>query len=160
MIGLGSDKHNPNRIARNKIPKKVRLLMRRKKKLSSKILSSTCWRKNYKTMVDMEQVEKELEKEYKARRLKEEKKAIGAIRRNPKYFYTYAKTFSKSRGEIAAFEKENGEMTDDPFEKSEILRKQYESVASIPMKKFEVEEDFFEEDTAAQTENLECCPIG
>ena len=51
-------------------------------------------------------------------------------------------------------------MTDDPFEKSEILRKQYESVASIPMKKFEVEEDFFEEDTAAQTENLECCPIG
>ena len=144
-----------NKIARNKIPKKVRALMRKKKKLSSKLLSSTCWRRNYKTMVELEEVEKELDEEYKARRLREKKKAIGAIKRNPKYFYTYAKTFSKSRGEIAAFEKENGDLTDDPFEKSEILRKQYESVASVPKKDFEVEEDFFEEDTTAQTENLE-----
>ena len=43
-----------------------------------------------------EEVEKEIDEEYKARRMKEEKKAIGAIKRNPKYFYTYAKTFSKS----------------------------------------------------------------
>ena len=59
-------------------------------------------------MVELEDVEKEIDEEYKARRLKEEKKAIGAIKRNPKYFYTHAKTFSKSKGEIAAFEKENG----------------------------------------------------
>ena len=45
------------------------------------------------------------------------------IKRDPKYFYTYAKSFSKSRGEIAAFEKENGDLTDDAFEKSEILKK-------------------------------------
>ena len=54
---------------------------------------------------------------------------------------------------MAAFEKENGELTDDPFEKSEILRKQYESVASVPMKEFEVKENFFMEDKEDQ-ENL------
>ena len=138
---------------RNKIPKRIRALMKKKKKLSSKILSSSSWRKNYKTMVELEEVETEIDEEYKKRRLKEEKKAIGAIKRNPKYFYTYAKTFSKSKGEMAAFEKENGELTDDPFEKSEILRKQYESVASVPMKEFEVKEDFFLKDTEAQQTN-------
>ena len=134
-------------VTKNKIPKRIRALMKKKKKLSSQIFSSSSWRKNYKTMVELEEVEKEIDEEYKARRMKEEKKAIGAIKRNPKYFYTYAKTFSKSKGEMAAFEKENGELTDDPFEKSEILRKQYESVASVPMKEFQVKHDFFMEDT-------------
>ena len=51
-------------------------------------------------MVELEEVETEIDEEYKKRRLKEEKKAIGAIKRNPKYFYTYAKTFSKSKGDL------------------------------------------------------------
>ena len=36
----------------NKIPKRIRELMRSKKKLSSKILSSTSWQKNYVTMTN------------------------------------------------------------------------------------------------------------
>ena len=59
-------------------------LMKKKKKLSSQIPSSSSWRKNYKTMVELEDVENEIDEEYKARRLKEEKKAIGTIKRNPK----------------------------------------------------------------------------
>ena len=47
---------------------------------------------------------------------------------------------------MAAFENEKGELTDDAFEKSEILRRQYESVASVPMKEFEVNKDSFAED--------------
>ena len=39
--------------------------------------------------------------------------------------------------------KENGELTDDPAEQAEILKKQYESVASKPMEEFKVKEDFF-----------------
>ena len=35
---------------RNNIPKNVRWLMREKKEMSSKILLSTLWRKNYKTI--------------------------------------------------------------------------------------------------------------
>ena len=77
------------KVTKNKIPKRIRLLMKKKKKLSSQILASSSWRKNYKTMVELEKVEEEIDKEYKARRLMEEKKAIGAIKRNPKYFYTY-----------------------------------------------------------------------
>ena len=131
------------KMSKNKIPLKIRTLLKRKKKLSNKILSSTSWQKNYKTMVELKEVEEEIDEEYKRSRLKQEKDAIKTIKHNPKYFYTYAKKFSKSKGEIAAFVKENGELTDDPAEQAEILKKQYESVASKPMEEFKVKEDFF-----------------
>ena len=42
---------------KNKVPKRIRILLRKKKKLSSKILSSTSWRKNYKIMIELREVE-------------------------------------------------------------------------------------------------------
>ena len=146
------------KMSKNKIPLKIRTLLKRKKKLSNKILSSTSWQKNYKTMVELKEVEEEIDEEYKRSRLKQEKDAIKTIKHNPKYFYTYAKKFSKSKGEIAAFVKENGELTDDPAEQAEILKKQYESVASKPMEEFKVKEDFFIENTPDQTNDEQ--PIG
>ena len=92
----------------NKIPKKIRELMRSKKKLSSKILSSTSWQKNYATMTKLRKIEEELDESYKAQRLKQEKEAIRSIKRNPRYFYKYAKKFSKNNGEIAAFVMKDG----------------------------------------------------
>ena len=132
--------------SKNKIPKSVRILMRRKRKLSSKILSSTSWRKNFITTLELRKVEEEIDKSYKERRIKEEKEAIKSIKRNPKFFYTYAKKFSKTNTEIAAFEKDNGDLTVDPKEQAEMLQKQYESVASIPKKEFEVDDTFFMND--------------
>ena len=77
----------------NKIPKRIRTLMKRKKKLSKNILASTSWQKNYKTMVELRKVEDEIDEEYKKRRLKEEKAAIQTIKQNSKHFYSYAKKF-------------------------------------------------------------------
>ena len=141
----------------NKIPKRIRTLMKRKKKLSKNILASTSWQKNYKTMVELRKVEDEIDEEYKKRRLKEEKAAIQTIKQNPKYFYSYAKKFSKSKGEIAAFEKEDGVLTDDPAEQAEILRKQYESVASKPFEDFKVNDDFFMQNEEVAETNAQTC---
>ena len=141
----------------NKIPKRIRTLMKRKKKLSKNILASTSWQKNYKTMVELRQVEDEIDEEYKKRRLKEEKAAIQTIKQNPKYFYSYAKKFSKSKGEIAAFEKEDGVLTDDPAEQAEILRRQYESVASKPFEDFKVNDDFFMQNEEVAETNAQTC---
>ena len=65
------------------------------------------------------------------------------MKKNPKFFYCYAKKFSKTNTEIAAFDKEDGESTDDPEEQADMLQAQYESVASEPKKEFEVEPNFF-----------------
>ena len=63
----------------NKIPKRIRELMRSKKNLSSKILPSTSWQKNYVTMTKLRKIEEELDESYKAQ-------AIRCIKRNPRYF--------------------------------------------------------------------------
>ena len=59
----------------------------------------------------------------------------------------------------SAFVKENGEMTDDPAEQAEILRKQYESAASKPFDCFKVDENFFGDKTEEPLEGevIETC---
>ena len=99
-------------------------------------------------MKELEEVEQKLDPAYKTRRENVEKEAIKKLKKNPKFFYTYAKRFSKTHSEIAAFVTKEGELTSDPFEQSEILRQQYESVASKPMVEFIVKDpdDFFMKD--------------
>ena len=69
--------------------------MRRKSKLSSKILASTSWQKNYKTMTELKEVEKELDEAYKARRVKAEEEAINKLKKNPKFSIATLRGFQK-----------------------------------------------------------------
>ena len=122
--------------SKNFIRKIVRNLMKKKQKLSQKILKSKSWEKNYSVMLELEEVEEELSSHYSARRRKEEKEAIQRLKSNPKYFYSYQKRFSKTVNTIGDFVKKNGEIITDPVEKAEKLKDQYESVASKPDKEF------------------------
>jgi hypothetical protein len=127
----------------NKIPKKIRQLMKRKKKLSGQVLSSKSWQKNFQKMEELRAIEEELDISYKANRKKKEKEAIKTLLKNPKFFYSYQRKFSKTSDKITGFINENGEIVSDAFEQSEMLRKQYQSVYSQPMGRYLVEEDFF-----------------
>ena len=124
----------------NYIPKKVRSLMKRKSKLSKKILSSKNWYKNYQVHLELEEVEVELDNHYKERRKAEESKAIGKLFKDSKYFYKYAKKFSKTNSNLNGFFDENGEIESDPKEMAEMLKKQYQSVASEPKDEFQVKD--------------------
>ena len=98
-------------------------------------------------MIELREVENKLDTAYNERKLKVEIEAIKKLKKNPKYFYTYAKTFSKTQSEIAAFLTKDGELTSDPFIQSEMLLQQYKSVASLPMAEFKVEDaNFFMKD--------------
>ena len=108
---------------KNSIPKKVRQLMKRKSKLSKKIISSTKWWKNLEMEEELETIESELDNEYSKKKLKKETIAVEKLKKDPKYFYNYAKKASKSPNQI-------GSIIADPFEKAEKLRKQYKSVYS------------------------------
>ena len=56
-----------------------------------------------------------------------ETNAIKSIKRNPKYFYTYARSKSKIKTKIGPFEIENKTVT-NPLGKAEILKNQFDSV--------------------------------
>ena len=58
-------------------------------------MSSTSWRENYKTVMELREVEEKIDKSYKERIVKEEKEAVKAMKQNPKFFYSYAKKSQK-----------------------------------------------------------------
>lgn len=56
-----------------------------------------------------------------------EEKAVGTVKRNPKYYYRYAKSIAKIKSPTGPLHS-NGEPVGDPFEKSELLKDQYNTV--------------------------------
>ena len=67
----------------NKIPKKIRILMRKKTSISKKIISSNSGGKTLRLMKSLKNIEKELDTSYKSMRVKKENDALGKIKRNP-----------------------------------------------------------------------------
>ena len=65
---------------------------------------------------------------------KKEKNAVEAIRKNPKYFFSYAKRFQKTRSTIPVLRDGYGNLVADPTTKAEILQGQYLKVFSDPEK--------------------------
>ena len=117
---------------KNKIPKEVRILMRKKTSISKKILTSNNPKTTLRLMKSLQVIEEDLERRYKTMKLKMENEALGKIKRNPKYFYSYANKFSKIRTKVGPLIDNEGNTLKEPFEMAELLRKQYESTFSEP----------------------------
>ena len=71
---------------KNFIPKKVRQLMKRKSKISKRILSSTKWWKNLEMEEELDAIESELDKEYSKKKVKEENIAIQKLKKKKNIF--------------------------------------------------------------------------
>ena len=61
-----------------------------------------------------------------------EAKAVKTIKSNPRYFFSYAKRFSKTKATVSPLRKADGQLTNDPQQKSELLQEQYVKVFSDP----------------------------
>ena len=78
-------------ISKRKIPIKIRRLLRKKARLSKKVLSSSSWRKNYSIQEELENVERQLYESYKERRMKIENEALENIKNEPSLFLLLCK---------------------------------------------------------------------
>ena len=144
-----------DKVSSNKIPKQIRKLMRRKAKLSKKALS-TSWAKNYKVIKEIEEIELGLDQNYKSNRIKQENIAIKKLMKNPRFFYSYQRKFSKCSEKMSGLIK-GGEIVTDPFQQSEILRNQYQSVYSRPCENNAVGWDFFSRCESCVSEKVHEC---
>ena len=116
-------------------PKVYNALRRRKAKLKIRLSAATC-------AGDTARI-KELEDEIGlvSYEIKEaiihhleqgERKAVEKIKANPKYFFSYAKTFSKVKHSISSLLNGNQELVTDRKELANILQEQFSSVYSDP----------------------------
>ena len=61
-----------------------------------------------------------------------ERKAVECVKNNPRYFFSYAKKFSKLRSNIGPHKDGNGTLHHDPKKTAQLLQEQFSSVFSNP----------------------------
>ena len=73
-------------------------------------------------------IEKELQNYYRKKSENDEKKAIKAIKKNVKYFFSYAKKFSKIKAKVGPLLHKYQKYISDSKEMADVLQIQYQSV--------------------------------
>ena len=125
---------------RNTIPNERLALLRRKKRLNSKINFRKYVSANksptliQKLELKKEKVEEQIKSSIKAQNEKKEIEAIEKIKKNPKMFFTYVKKFKKTESRIGPLTDEDGQTHSDARTKANLLQQQYTKVFSDPEK--------------------------
>ena len=117
--------------------KHIRKLQRNKRNTQRKIrmletLTPHLTEKIRKMKIKLEGIYDEIKEVLLNKQLKEEEKAIESILENPKFFYSYAKKFSKTRTNIGPLLDDENQLQSDPEKIANMLQAQYSSVFSDP----------------------------
>jgi len=122
-------------------------MMKKRSRILKKILGCRGGQRAARLQQCLEGINLEIIESHNKENKNKEAKAIENIKRNPKYFYAYARSKSKIKTQIGPFENE-GSLVTNPLEKAEILKKQFDSV-------FEKSNhnDYYETAPSTQSEN-------
>ena len=107
-------------------------LIKRRRKITKKLLHTNSKPKKDKIKDELLQIEKKLQKSFKESKRHVESKVIDSIKKNSKYFFTYAKKKSKLQSSIGPLLNCNGKLTQRSKEMADILADQYAKVFSKP----------------------------
>ena len=131
----------------NTIPRNRLILIRKRKRLNSRINFVKYVKKrdegeeseeHSRLLKKLEKKKQEIEEEIKQliqlELNKKELHAIEIMKKNPKFFYSYVKRFMKTESEIAPLQDENGLLNNEPEKKANLLQSQYTKVFSDPKK--------------------------
>ena len=121
-----------NSESNNLIPRDRRILMRTRRRINIQLSKLISEQRRDQLMKKRIEIEKSLQKSLQNEADHEEKKALQYIKTNPKYFFAYAKRFSKIISGIGPLLNSSKTLTSDPDEMAEVLSSQYSSVFSNP----------------------------
>ena len=116
----------------SKVQKFRRRLCRRRRRINKLLVHVTAPQRKHKLTQESLDIEKKLMKSYKDESSFEENKAVGAIKKNAKYFYKYARRFSKTRSKIGPLLNKKEELIDDSVTMANMLKDQYAKMFSKP----------------------------
>ena len=143
------NKHIPLRRKKNArrsaIPRDRKILMKKRASLNKQLTKATTEERKRSIEARVAVVETLIKESHESQRKKEESQAISNIKRNPKYFFSYCKKFSKTKTKVGPLKTEDGTTTRDPKETCRLLMHQYNSVFNNPKAQAVVEnpEAFF-----------------
>ena len=99
-----------------------------------------------KLLLESREIEKNLQKSYREERSAAEHRAVSAIRRNSKYFYSYAKKYSKVFTGIGPLIDAADSIITCTTRMAEVLAEQYQSVFSTPRETLKEPHEIFNQD--------------
>ena len=99
-------------------------------------------------------IEKKLQKSHQHNRQLTEKRAVDKISKNPKFFYAFAKKFSKVRVGVGPLINRAKQLISAPRKMAEILSEQFSSVFSTPRYVNTTAEDFFPHSDVLNAQSL------
>ena len=142
-----SRKHVPIRTSltrkRSRIPRTRRILMRRRTKVNTQLQYARNEDRKIKLEDEAREIEKKLQASYKEEDSNSEAKTVSAIRKNPKYFFAYAKKFSTLSTFIGPLLNSADLLISSASEMAEILSRQYTSVFSTPKSPLKDPSEYF-----------------
>ena len=112
--------------SKSQIPRDRKILMKTRLSLNKRLVRSY-GRNKLEIQRKLDLIQQKIAESLQKEIAQGERKAIEAIKRNSKYFFTYANSKSKLKSTIGPFVK-NDELINDPQEKANILKTQFESV--------------------------------
>ena len=120
--------------------------MRRRHRTKLQLLKVTSDRRKEKLISQLIQIEKEIKESHRIQLEDQERNDISSIERNPKYFFSYAKRFSKVRTGIGPLIDAGNALVACPQKMAEILSQQYSKVFSTPKHPKSKAEELFDKE--------------
>ena len=130
-------KHIPIKTDQNKIKKDKnyqlhRNLTRRRRRINRRLIKITSESTKLKLQIELVEIEHKLQKLYKNSADFKEKKAVDAIKKNPKFFFSYAKNHMKVKTKVGPLLNDKNTLTNNSMEMAEILSSQFTKMFSTP----------------------------
>ena len=113
---------------KSKIPHDRKVLMRKRRLLHIRLKKVKTKSKRNKINKSVSEIELQLIESHTNERIRNEHKVVSAVKVNTKAFFKYAKQADNKKPDIGPLLNSNGELVNDPKEKSNILKQQYEKV--------------------------------
>ena len=129
------EKYTPMRRTKAKrkgVPRDRKILYKKKARAQMKLVNGRGNAQHNRERVN--ELERQIEASHRAEILDDERRAVNVIKENPKYFYNYAKSKSKTRvgiGPLRAHENSD-DLTGDSKSMADLLSQQFASSFSVP----------------------------
>ena len=107
-------------------------MTRRRRRINRRLIKITSESTKLKLQIELVEIEHKLQKLYKNSANFKEKKAVDAIKKNPKFFFSYAKNHMKVKTKVGPLLNDKNTLTNNSMEMAEILSSQFTKMFSTP----------------------------
>ena len=134
--------------SQSRIPRHRRVLMRTRRRVNIQLSKHPCESRRKALTSKLVDIEKKLRQSHHDQQEMQEKKAVESIKSNSKYFFSYAKSFSKVKTGIGPLLDAANSLISNTKKMAEMLSDQYSSVFSHPKHQNNNPEELFPEQPA------------